>query len=150
MKVRILTLFVLAFLENSSIFTQTLPRPIKRYLDRNYRGWKLAGECHEEHDRVISGDFDGSGRRDYAIKFVRGDKGFMMAFLNQGKTFKPFSLHIYDADEARFSSLTLFKKGESYKPGVTPKLKFDSPADFHCESDVGGFHAYRNGKFIAY
>ena len=114
----------------------------------------MAGECNEkesENKRILVSDFDGNGRRDYAVKFIRGEKGFFMAFLANGRRWKPFYLHIWeDAKEARFSDLILFRKGEYSEADGTPRLKFDSPADFHCESDVGGVHTYRNGKFIAY
>ena len=136
-----------------AVSSQVLPNTLKSYLDRNYRGWKLAGECYptdSENKRFISGDFDGNGRRDYAVKFVRGKRGFFMAFLENRRKWKPFYLHIWkDANEARFSDLMLMEKGEGYPEG-TPRRKFDSPADFRCESDVGGVHTYRNGKFIAY
>ena len=131
---------------------QTLPRGITKYLNGNFSGWKLAGECSgEEHKAVLSGDFDGNGKRDYAVKFIRGKQGFLVAFLNKGSTFMPHYLHIWsDPDEARFSWLILFRKGEKDEQSGTPTLRFDSPADYHCESDIGGIHAFKNGKFIAY
>jgi hypothetical protein len=134
---------------------QELPRSLKGHLDSNYRGWRLAGECYEkasENKRVLAGDFDGNGAKDYAVKFVRGGRGFMMAFLANGKRWKPFYLHIWkDAEDARLSDLMLFDKGDQYELGESNfRLKVDAPADFRCESDVGGVHVYRNGKFIAY
>ncbi len=115
----------------------------------------MAGECYEEESenrRVIVGDFDGNGQKDYSVKFVRGTKGFMMAFLASGKRWKPFYLHIWKkAEEARLSDLMLFDKGDRYELGESNfRLKFDAPADFRCESDAGGVHVYRKGKFIAY
>jgi hypothetical protein len=134
---------------------QTLPKSLKTYLDRNYRGWSLAGECYDnvsENKRVLAGDFDGNDETDYAIKFVRGSKGFFMAFLANGKRWMPFYLHIWkDPDDAKFSDLILFDKGERYELGESDfKLKFDAPADFRCESDVGGVHTFRKGRFIAH
>ena len=73
-----------------------------------------------------------------------------MAFLSTGRRYKPFYLHIYSADYARFSDLMLFEKGEKYEMGLAGKLRHDAPADFRCESDVGGIHVYRKGKFIGY
>ena len=144
--------FLLALILAGSICGQILPAKVKKYLDRNFHGWKLAGECYEQDNkRVISGDFDGNGKRDYAMKFVRGDKGFFMAFIQKGRGYKPFYLHLYTADDAKFSDLMLFNKGDDYELGESNfKLKHDAPADFRCESDVGGVHVYRNGKFIAH
>ena len=74
-----------------------------------------------------------------------------MAFLANGNGWKPFYLHIWDdPEEAKYSDLLLFEKGDDSGVNGPSKLKYDAPADFHCESDVGGVHAYRNGKFIAY
>ncbi len=151
-KIGILLILILGVL-SSAVLPQRLPKSFRSYLDQNYRGWKLAGECYEkesENKSILAGDFDGNGKRDYAVKFVKGEKGFFMAFLANGRRWKPFYLHIWeDAGEAKASDLVLMKKGDRFPEGA-PKLRFDSPADFRCESDVGGVHTYRNGKFIAY
>ena len=150
MRIRVTSIFLTTLIFSAGVLSQRLPAPVKQYLDRNYRGWKLAGCYGEKSNSVLSGDFDGNGKRDYAIKFIRGKQGFLMAFLDKRMTFAPYYLHIWnDPDEARFSSLILFKKGDTEQSG-TPILRFDSPADFECDSDVGGVHTYRNGKFIAY
>ena len=137
----------------TQIIPQSLPKTLRSYLDRNYRGWKLAGQCYDkekDNKKILVGNFNGDGKRDYAVKFVRGEKGFLMAFLADGRMWKPYYLHIYSAREAKYSDLMLFRNGESFEPAETPKLKFDSPADFHCDSDVGGVHTFYKGRFIAY
>jgi hypothetical protein len=156
MPIRILSVcFTAMMLLAQSVIGQTLPKSLRGYLNRNYGGWKLAGECYpkgSENKRVLAGDFDGNGKKDYAVKFVRGTKGFLVAFLADRNQWKPIYLHIWKkADEAKFSDLMLFDKGDQYELGESNfKLKFDAPADFRCESDVGGIHVYRNGKFIEY
>ena len=149
---KILAFISFLFIFENSSSAQVLPQAISHYLDRNFRGWKLAGECTEPgNKRVIAGDFDGNKKRDYALKFVRGNKGFMMAFLATNNKYRPFYLHIYSRDEAKYSDLKLYKKGYSYEVNEERfRLKHDSPADFDCESDFGGVHTYLNGKFIAY
>ncbi|MEP7075904.1 MAG: hypothetical protein ABI878_08840 [Acidobacteriota bacterium] len=152
MTVRMIAIVFTLVCTAGTLHPQKLPKTVVRYLDRNFRGWKLAGEClGESNNSVLYGDFDGNGKRDHAVKFVQGERGFLMAILDRGTRLDPYYLHIWtNADEARYSSLILFKKGERDEQSGTPKLRFDSPADYHCESDVGGIHAYRNGKFIAY
>lgn len=150
----LLTLFVVSLM-SQAVPAQALPQSLKRYLDRSFRGWKLAGECYpegSENKQVVTGNFDGNGKEDYAVKFVRGRKGFFMAFLANGNNWRPFYLHIWDdPKDAKFSDLILFERGDKYELGESNfKLKFDAPADFRCESDVGGIHVYKNGKFIAY
>ena len=156
MKISLIALFVMTVLGCEIALGQQLPRSLRSYLNRNYRGWKLAGQCSDkesDNHRILVGDFDGNGKRDYAVKFVTGKRGFFMAFLAIGGQWKPLYLHIWsDPDYARYSDLITFKPGESWDMEGTgaPKFRFDTPADFRCESDVGGPHAYKNGKFIAY
>ncbi|MGE3168744.1 MAG: hypothetical protein AB7G18_07185 [Pyrinomonadaceae bacterium] len=149
-----LLLAIVLSLSFSVVLPRQLPKSLKSYLDRNYRGWNLAGECDEkesDNKRVLAGDFDGNGRLDYAVKFIRGDRGFFMAFLSRGNRWKPFYLHIWDdTDQAKYSDLMMFGPGDSWEMVGTPKFKFDTPADFRCESDVGGPDTYRGGKFVAY
>jgi hypothetical protein len=55
-----------------------LPPKIEMYLSRNYPGWKqtsTAVNCIPRfRQAVVSGDFDGDGRRDYAVKFIQGGR----------------------------------------------------------------------------
>ena len=151
MKVRVLSIVFLATLMAQVVPGQTIPKQVTQYLNRNFSGWKIAGECYEKDNKqIVSGDFDGNGKRDYALKFSRGERGFMMAFLGIRKGYKPFYLHFYSADDARLSDLMLFEKGKGYEFSGPSKLKYDAVADFRCESDSGGLHVYRNGKFLSY
>jgi len=136
-------------------FAQNLPSAIKTYLNRNYAGWKLSPtrkNCDPNiNPGFVAGEFDGDGNRDYAVKFSSGDKGYVLAFLQSGNTFKPFVLHNYTAEEARASSFAIWKKGSIFEYNNKKlRLKHDSPSDYFCESDVGGIHYYRNGKFVGY
>jgi len=133
---------------------QQLPKSLRSYLDRNYRGWELAGDCYPNESneaQFLKSDFDGNRQMDYAVKFVRGKRGFFIAFLTKGRKWEPHFLHIWnDPREAKQSSLMLWNKGESSPEMGVPKLRFDSPADYRCESDVGGVHTFHKGRFIAY
>jgi len=135
-------------------FAQTLPSQIRNYLNKNYRGWKLQKDvCFPDSPgkAVVTGNFNGDKKIDYAVKFVKGKKGFIIAFLAQKQAFRPFILHNTDADDVKTLSLDIWKKGERFELGEqNVYLRYDAPADFRCESDVGGIHLYRNGKFIAY
>lgn len=55
-----LALVLCAVVVCQSAFGQKLPREMLRYLNDNFRGWKLAGECYteeKENKRVLVGDF---------------------------------------------------------------------------------------------
>ncbi len=100
---------------------------------------------------VVTGNFNGDKKLDYAIKFVRGKKGFIVAFLAQKQSYKAFILHDTDAEDVKSLSLDVWKKGERFELGEqNVYLRYDAPSDFRCESDVGGIHLYRNGKFVGY
>ena len=149
----IITICFLLF--TSSAFAQAFPSPIKGYLDRNYRGWKLSQsrkDCNADVNLgFVTGDFNGDANRDYAMKFSKGKKGYLLAFLKTKTGFKPFVLHNYTAGDTQYSSLGVWKKGETFEySGKKLRLKHDAPFDYRCESDVGGIHYYQNGKFVGY
>lgn len=152
-KLVLIILFLIAFTAQAN-FAQTLPTKIKSYLNKNYKGWKLQKDlCYpdEPGKAVVTGNFNGDKKFDYAIKFVRGKKGFIIAFLAQKQNYKAFILHNTDAEDVKSLSLDVWKKGDRYELGdQNVYVKYDAISDFRCESDVGGIHLYRNGKFIAY
>lgn len=156
MKVKIIRSgFILLLFGTQIIFAQTLPADIKSYLNKNYKGWKLSPsekDCGSETNRgFVKGNFNADRNPDYAVKFTRGKKGFIIAFLAQRGNYKPFVLHNTQAGDINSMSLMTWKKGEIYEvENVRFRLKYDAPAEYRCESDVGGIHYYRNGKFIAY
>jgi len=147
------SLFLIALVTQTN-FAQTLPIKIKSYLDKNYKGWKLQKDlCYPDKPgkAVVTGNFNGDEKLDYAIKFVRGKKGFIIAFLAQKQDYKAFILHNTNAEDVKSLSLDVWKKGERFELGEqNVYLRYVAVSDFRCESDVGGIHLYRNGKFIAY
>lgn len=152
-KFSLMILLVLALAIESN-FAQKLPNQIKKYLDGNYKGWKLQkDECYPDTQgkAIVKGNFNGDKKLDYAVKFGRGNKGFIIAFLAQRESFKPFVLHYADIKWVKGVDLDVWKKGDYYTLGENRVfVKFDAPSDFQCESDIGGIHLYRNGKFISY
>ncbi len=108
-----ISFFLVVFLAQLS-FAQTLPTKIKSYLDRNYKGWKLSPskkDCNPDVNKgFVSGDFNGDRKLDFAVKFTKNKKGYILAFLRIKNNFKAFVLHDYDADEAKYSSLGIWKR----------------------------------------
>ena len=134
---------------------QTLPPKVEAYLNSKYRGWKLSPsekDCGvETNNGVIKGNFNADAIRDYAVKFTQGEKGYIVVFLARNQDYKAFVLHNTDAEEVGYMSLHIWEKGEIFESeGKRFRLKYDAPADYRCESDVGGIHYYQNGKFVAY
>lgn len=147
-------IFVL-FLCANFIQAQILPTKIKSYLNKSYKGWKLSPsgkDCGSEtNNGIVKGNFNADKILDYAVKFTQGEKGFIIAFLAQNRNYKAFVLHDTDAEDVSNLSLGVWKKGGRFELGEQNVfVRYDAPSDFRCESDVGGIHLYRNGKFIAY
>jgi hypothetical protein len=149
----VLISFILIVFTTQTNFAQTLPTKIKNYLSKNYKGWKLTKDkCGGSDSKaVVKGNFNADTKLDYAVKFTRGKKGFIIAFLTQKQIYKAFVLHDTDAKDVEYLSLDVWKKGERFELGEqNVYLNYDAPSDFRCESDAGGIHLYRNGKFVGY
>ena len=155
------TLFLLAsvmavFFSSGAITSQaqTLPAKVRTYLTNNYSGWKqssVAIGCYASFKKsVVAGDFDSNGRRDYAVKFIYGRKGYILAFLEKGGDYKPYLLESYSsASEMKSEGFSIGRKGERIEneEGDVYYLKDDSPFIGPCESDAGGFLSFRKGDF---
>lgn len=145
--------FLFVFMTQAG-FAQTLPTEIKGHLNKNYKGWKLQkDECYPDSPgkAVVTGNFNGDKKPDYAVKIVRGKKGFIIAFLARKQGYQAFVLHDTSAKDVKSLSLDVWKKGGRYELGdQNIYLRHDAPSDFRCESDSGGIHLYRNGRFKSY
>ena len=144
---------------NDAAFKKTrkapsLPLKIEEYLDANYSGWKLtnvATGC-EIQKATVSGDFNGDGKPDYGVKFLRGARGYIMAFVSQGIEYKPFILEDEPGKGISSQFLDIGRKGEKYPEfndgptGGEKQLRYDAIAGGTCESS-GYFYIYQNGDF---
>lgn len=151
-------IFIIFILLGSAIFVeaQTLPIKIKNYLDKTYAGWKLtsiADGCYSEFaNSVIMGDFDGDKKRDYTVKFVKGNKGYILAFLERKTNYITHMLESMSATEIKNTGLSIAKRGDEYPIGgeypdyKLGRLKNDAPLIGTCESHAYHY-VYRNGKF---
>jgi hypothetical protein len=144
-----------------TVYAQTLPLGIKSHLDSNYPGWKFDSErrsrdsfCGPEVAHgVVSGYFNNDKNRDYAVKFVKGRNGYVIAFLARGSDYNTFVLQSTSASDLRSTVLGLGRKGEKYPiGGDIPDLTYgrlpnDAPYTIPCASDAVAFYVYKNGRF---
>lgn len=158
MKIACLFLYLIIIGFGQSVTqAQTIPAKVRTYLNRNYSGWKptaIASGCYTKFARsIVSGDFDGDGKKDYAVKLVRGTKGYVIAFLARGDDYSAFVLEARSARDIKNYGLSIGRKGERYPIGGDPpdviygKLPNDAPFVGPCESDSGGYRIYSNGRF---
>lgn len=140
----------------AAVFTQTLPVKVKSYLDKNYSGWKqtsIAKLCSSDFSlAVVAGDFDGDKKRDYAVKLIRGRKGYIIAFLERKINYEAHVLISDSAAGIQSIGLSISRKGEEYPVGgeypdyILGKLPNDAPVIGECASHAG-FYVYENGSF---
>lgn len=121
-------------------------------LTDNYSGWKqtaVASGCYATFKKsVIVGDFDRNGKKDYAVKFIQGRKGFILAFLSKGTDYKPYLLVSGTATEIKNQGMNMGRKGERIESedGDAYTLKEDSPLIGECESEAG-YYSFSGGDF---
>src|SRR3990170_1981543 len=88
------SLFILLFIETrQTISAQSLPTKVRSYLDKSYSGWKFSsvtdGCGSDFSNSKVSGDFNGDKQPDYAVKFLEGHKGYIIAFVSNSSDYKP-------------------------------------------------------------
>jgi len=149
-------LFVLVVftVSNQIISAQTLPAKVKSHLNDNYSGWKLFSGARVCNSRaVVSGNFNGDGRNDYAVMFKKGRNGYVVAFLSSGTDYKAHLLETRSSSEMQGVFLSVGRKGTTYGEIIDEnfnrrnrKLQFDAPEGGNCEAS-SYFWIYSNGKF---
>jgi hypothetical protein len=135
---------------------QTLPAKIKLNLDSSYPGWKFAAtaaNCSPDNrNTIVSGDFNGDKKIDYAVKIFIAENGFIIAFVGHGIEYVPYVLHSMTAAETKNTAMFRYKKGEKYyletgdENSAIP-LETDTLSDSPCESDASDIHPFREGVF---
>lgn len=155
---RICFLLLILFIEaNQTISAQSLPAKVTSYLDKSYSGWKLsavAEGCNSDfNNSKVSGDFNGDKKTDYAAKFLKGRRGYIIAFVSGGSDYKPIILESGTAKEIKYQGLTIAKKGETYSEIINDnfdranrRLQNDAPVGGTCAASTY-FYIYKNGAF---
>lgn len=141
---------------NPTTSAQTLPAKVKSYLNKNYSGWKqtfVAKLCSSDFSHaVVAGDFDGDRKMDYAVKFIRGRKGYIVAFLERKINYEAHVLSNDSATSIKSVGLSIARKGEEYPIGgeypdyIYGRLLNDALMIGECASHAGHY-IYKNGKF---
>jgi hypothetical protein len=147
---------------------QPVPPAIRRTLDQRYPGWRVVvsgniraavGLGLGETPGVVTGDFDGNGRADFAIliEYRNVDepgKAFThfveaLAFLDTGRGFELFRLRDRQPGPNRDLYLTLQKRGaEGFDFVAGRKFTYlhDSVGEWYF-GKAGGTYIYADGRF---
>lgn len=146
-----------------------LPSSVRATLNRRFPSWKFAevstevqqffkSEMKNEVPHLISGDFDGNGRRDYAVLIWHGTvrsaqaklswpRAFLVVFLQRGKGYR---MHVIKEPDGEY--LSLVKKG-------TQDFNYDEQKEITYTNDAivagifekaGSSYVYVNGRFRSF
>lgn len=137
---------------------QTVPPTVLRTLDERFPGWMwspvLPPDTLYVHDAAktpsiqyyknnISGDFDGNGKTNFAVKIIFGQpvrREYIVALMWVGRSFMPHTLETCDSSEALGNSLELLKKGEKgYNVWSEQELTYDHDSIFLNLQDKAGY-----------
>lgn len=143
----------------SSDKSKQLPASLFKYMDSRFKGWDISPESELCGEKLLygSGDFDGDGKKDYAVYFVLNKdtsnaRLLLYAFLDRGKNFQPFKIsENKDAESFGFTSFSIVKKGTKLQTGERRNdfvtLQADAITEYTCETDASSTYLYKSGKF---
>lgn len=153
------TIFLLTIV---SIFSATsslagLPATAQEFLKENYPGWTIAKfRKHPSLNNVPTtfGDFNGDGKRDYAVAIEKDDRLYILALLAKGRTFEAFNLSAQGGSSRWTIGIGTAPKGSTIylwdankEPTVPYKIKTDGVVLFDAEIHSSTFY-FENGKFL--
>lgn len=130
-----------------------LPPSIRAHLDKKYASWKFSpaagntiAHCDKEsksHPSAASGDFNGDGRADYAVKIIHGNKTLVLEFLSRDNTFSESLLFSGAANKLLGTALQVEKKGKPTIVGTVERV--DALLISDCES-IPLRYLFTNGR----
>lgn len=143
-KIRLFSL-LLFILASQTAYGQTLPVKVKSQLNADYSGWKsYAGSSICKSRSVVSGNFNGDGKNDYAVMLKKGSSVYVVAFLSRSVNYKAHVLESGSAADLGDIFLSVGKKGERYSE--KQRLLYDAPEGGTCEAS-SYYWIYKNGAF---
>jgi hypothetical protein len=149
--------------------SETLPRSARLILNRKFPGWKFAEVSPEVQQFfktalkgaspvVISGDFDGNGKLDYAALIHRGylynsqgqaiePRNYLVVFLRRTTHYK---IHVIKNPAGEYIGLA--RKGTSdYNYNEQKEITYATDAIFTGILEKGGCsYVYKKGRFISF
>lgn len=147
-----------------SHYAQQLPAPIRADLNSRFPAaegsWRAAAGACAPKGWVLTGDFNGDARTDYALRVTAGKapsvRIVLIVFVAKARGFDslPVAVEPYD-DTFRNSSFEIVRKGKSVNLGLgaegegpSIRLENDGVAQFICGTDGIRTFIFRDGKMI--
>lgn len=139
-------------------YPEKLPASARVMLNRRLAGWEFSEVSSEvrkffkDNMRgaspvLISGDFDGNGRLDYASLVQRGSRYYLVVFLRRGADYKMYVIRNPDGEY-----LSLARKGtRDYNYNQQKEITYANDAIFTGIFEKGGSsYLFKNGRFISF
>ena len=141
-----------------TISAQTVLAKVTDFLNHSYPGWKQAPGACDSRKWVLTGDFDGDGRRDYLVRVKTGKTAKTMrlnliAFFGSEDGKYPVKQILDDAltNDMLRSSFSVIKKGTRIQlgegEGLTVALKHDAASQYICQTDAIKTMVFESGKW---
>ena len=137
---------------------EKLPTSVRVMLNRRFSGWKFSDVSPEVREFfkdnmkgaspvVISGDFDGNGRRDYATLVQRRTQYYLVILLRQIADYK-----MYVVKDPTGEYLSLARKGtRDYNYNEQKEITYANDAIVIGILEKGGSsYVFKNGRFQSF
>jgi hypothetical protein len=154
---QVLIILAVVFLTSVAAGAQTLPVKVENYLKRNYPGWAI-GESwivdSAPRKAIESGDFNGDGKKDYAVLIQTDDRIYALALLADKNGFRAFNLLAQNGENRWIAGIDLMPKGsEVYfnndaNPAKSFPIKNDGLEIYDGERH-GRLYYWQNGRFLS-
>jgi hypothetical protein len=139
-------------------FREKLPPSVRVMLNRRFAGWKFSDvrpevkQFFKENMRgtspvLISGDFDGNGRLDYAALIQQGSRYYLVIFLRQRADYKIYTVRNPDGEY-----LIRARKGSrDYNYEEQKEITYANDAILAGIFEKGGSsYVFKNGRFVSF
>jgi hypothetical protein len=137
---------------------QTVPAKVKTYLSKNYPNWEIGKSWVVDSKplpAIVNGDFNGDGKKDYAVLITKDDRIYALALLATKNSYNAFNLLAQKiGEDAWIAGIDVAEKGTEVfvhndRGDVTKKfkLKTDGIAVYDGER-MSSIYYWQNGKFL--
>ncbi len=159
-KIPIILAFI--FIATFAAGAQTVPAKVTNYLNLNYPNWVIAkqykpsenGESTPDIKAFDKGDFNGDGKRNYAVIITKDDRRYVIALIAAKNSYKAYNLLAQSGGDRWMVGIGVVKKGEKISsesmngPTKSLRLKTDG-VGLRDQEGIGRTYYWQNGKFLS-
>jgi len=154
---KVLFLIGVLFITSFAAMSQTIPPKVDNYLKKNYPGWTI-GESwvieSKPRRAFETGDFNGDGKKDYAVLITKNDRKYALALLALKNSYQAFNLLAQNADNSWIAGIDINPKGaevylSSPQNGLSKPFLIKNDGVYLYDGEGHGRTYYwQNGQFL--